>query len=487
VNLRNVYDKYSEATIVILVLLALYLISLDSYLLFHSIVEVASITVIAAVFLIAWNSRHYMKNSYLLFLGISFFFVSWIDFLHIISYKGMGIFPGNDANLPTQLWIAARYMQSISLFIAPLLMGKELNSRKISGIYFAVTCLIIAVIFQGYFPDCFIEGSGLTLFKVISEYIISLILLGSLILLRRYKDKFDSTVYNLLSASIVLTIFAELAFTFYIDVYGFSNLIGHYFKLLSFYLIYKAIVVTSLTKPYDLLYRELKMREYDLIKKKKSQEELLETLSLVNQILRHDILNDLSIVSLSVSNLKERMSEKEIDMSEKAVNHSLKLIHEMKDFESLMYVRELADIDLRSLVLEVVQEFPVKTRISGNCTVKADSGLHSVIGNIIQNAIVHGKASAIDISMNSKGDYCELKISDNGSGIPDKIKERVFDEGFKYGKNGHTGLGLYIAKRIVERYGEISLEDNVPSGVTFIIKFYRCNGDNGYEGKLCHK
>ncbi|MDK2826537.1 Signal transduction histidine kinase [Methanolobus vulcani] len=480
-NLQNVYEKYSETVIVILVLLALYRISLESYLLFHSIVEVASIVVIAAVFLIAWNSREYLKNSYLLFIAISFFFVSWIDFLHIISYKGMGIFPGNDANLPTQLWIAARYMQSISLLIAPLLMKKELNYRKVLVIYFAFTCLIFAVIYQGYFPDCYIEGSGLTQFKIISEYIISLILLASAILLHRNKDQFDSKVYSLIIASIILTIFAELAFTFYIDVYGFSNLMGHFFKLLSFYLIYKAIVVTSLARPYDLLYRELKVREYELIKKKEAQEDLLETLSLVNQILRHDVLNDLNIISLSIDNLKERMSEKELDLSEKAVKHSTKLIREMKDFESLMYIRELVTIDLRILALEVSQEFPVKINISGYCSVKADSGLHSVIGNIIQNAIIHGRADTIDLHMESKEDYCELRISDNGSGIPDKIKGRIFDEGFKYGRTGHTGLGLYIAKRIVERYGEISLEDNTPSGATFIIKFYDSNRDNGCE------
>nr|WP_321497606.1 MASE3 domain-containing protein [uncultured Methanolobus sp.] len=483
-KLQNIYGKYSETTIVILVLLALYMISLNSYLLFHSIVEVASIIVIAAVFLIAWNSRKYLKNSYLLFLGMSFFFVSWIDFLHIVSYKGMGVFPEYDVNLPTQLWIAARYMQSISLLIAPLLMGKEVNYRKVLAIYFVFTSLIIAIIFRGYFPDCFVEGSGLTTFKIVSEYIISLILVCSLVLLHSRQKEFDTDVYNLISASIVLTIFAELAFTFYIDVYGFSNLVGHYFKLLSFYLVYKAIVVTSLSRPYDLLYRELKMREYDLIKKKKAQEELLETLRLVNQILRHDILNDLNIVSLSIDNMKGRMSEKELDFSEKAVNHSTKLIREMKDFESLMYIRELVTIDLRMLAIEVAQEFPVKINISGYCSVKADSGLHSVIGNIVQNAVIHGKADNIDISMELKDNHCELRISDNGSGIPDMIKGRIFDEGFKYGKTGHTGLGLYIAKRIVERYGEIALEDNVPSGAIFIIKFYDNSRNNGDEASV---
>jgi signal transduction histidine kinase len=477
VDLRNLCESCFEVVIATLVLLALYITSLKSYLLFHSIAELIAIIVIVAVFLIAWNSKNYLKNSYLLFIGISFFFVAWIDFLHTITYKGMGVFPDSGSNLPTQLWIAARYMQSISLLIAPVLMRKKFNYRIILVIYFAITSLLIAIIFMGYFPDCYIEGSGLTLFKLVSEYIISLILLGSLVMLDRQKDEFDNKVYSLIMTSIVLTIFAELAFTFYIDVYGFSNLVGHFFKLLSFYLIYKAIVVTSLARPYDLLYRELKMREYDLIRKKENQDELLETLGLVNKILRHDILNDLNIISLSVENLKGRLDEKELDLSENAVEHSLKLIKEMREFEHLIHVRELVAIDLRLLALDVSQEFPVIVNVSGNCTVKADSGLHSVIGNIIQNAIMHGGAENIDIDISSDEEHCEVRISDDGCGIPDKIKERIFDEGFKHGKSGHTGLGLYIAKKIVERYGDISVEDNLPSGTTFIIRFYNNESD----------
>ncbi|WMW21124.1 MASE3 domain-containing protein [Methanolobus mangrovi] len=467
---RYLCERYSETLLVLLILACLYFVSLKSYLLFHSIVEVASVVVISAVFLIAWNSRNYIKNSYLLFLGISFLFVAGIDFLHIISYKGMCIFLGYDANLPTQLWIAARYMQSISLLIAPFMLGRALNVHKVFSIYFVVTSLLLTSIFTGYFPDCFIEGSGLTQFKIVSEYIISLFLLASLFMLHRHKAEFNYNVYRLLSVAIIFTIFSELSFTFYIDVYGFSNLIGHYFKLLSFYLVYKAIVVTGLMSPYDLLYRELKMKEYDLVKEKESQESLLETLGLVNKIIRHDILNDLNIIYLSVDNLKERMEERELDMSQKAVEHSLNLIKEMKEFESLTSLKGLSTLNLRQLILEAAQEFPVTINVVGNCSVKADTGLHSVVSNIIQNAIVHGKADRINITMQEKDNFCELRIADNGSGIPDRIKGRVFEEGFKYGESANTGLGLYIARKIVERYGEITLEDNVPSGVIFILK-----------------
>ncbi len=65
-------------------------------------------------FTIAWNSRRIMANNYFLFVGIASLYVGAIDLLHTLSYKGMGVFPGNNANLPTQFWVAARYLLSFS-------------------------------------------------------------------------------------------------------------------------------------------------------------------------------------------------------------------------------------------------------------------------------------------------------------------------------------------------------------------------------------
>ncbi|GAH88461.1 unnamed protein product, partial [marine sediment metagenome] len=78
------------------------------------------------------------------------------------------------------------------------------------------------------------------------------------------KEKFDRRVLQWLVISILLTIASELAFTFYISAYGLSNLIGHIFKIISFYFIYQAIIVTGLTKPQELLFRNLQESEEKL-------------------------------------------------------------------------------------------------------------------------------------------------------------------------------------------------------------------------------
>ena len=125
------------------------------------------------------------------------------------------------------------------------------------------------LVYWSVFPACFVEGAGLTRFKKVSEYVISIILFGAIILLFQKRRVLDQGVFRLLSISIALTIGSELAFTFYVSVYGFSNLIGHYFKIASFYLIYRALIETGLVKPYDFLFRNLKQSEENLLKSEK--------------------------------------------------------------------------------------------------------------------------------------------------------------------------------------------------------------------------
>ncbi|WP_035239415.1 response regulator [Desulfobacter vibrioformis] len=71
------------------------------------------------------------------------------------------------------------------------------------------------------------------------------------------RDRFDKTLFNWLQASILITIVSELLFTTYIGVYSTANMLGHYFKIVSFYCLYKALIETGLSQPYSLLYKGL--------------------------------------------------------------------------------------------------------------------------------------------------------------------------------------------------------------------------------------
>jgi PAS domain S-box-containing protein len=246
----------------LLFLFGLYLISLYNYLLFHGLAEIFSIVVACGIFMIAWNSREFLDNNYILLLGIAYPFIGAIDLVHTLGYKGMGVFKGGGTNLPCQLWIAARYMEGFTFLAAPFFLGRKLKIDSVFAGYIMTTALFLVSIFYGnIFPDCFVEGVGLTPFKKVSEYIICMILIAAVFLLFKNRKDFDSGVLQLLTVSIITTLASELAFTLYKDAYGISNLIGHFLKIISFYFIYKAIIETGLVKPYSLLFRNLKHEE----------------------------------------------------------------------------------------------------------------------------------------------------------------------------------------------------------------------------------
>jgi PAS domain S-box-containing protein len=240
----------------------LYYAHLQSFLLFHVLVEIFSVVVAFAIFMFAWNTRERLSNGSLVLLGAAYLWIGALDLLHTVSYKGMGVLPTSGANAATQLWIAARYLESGTLTVATFLAGRAIRMRRAVMVYAALFGLTVAAIFAWpVFPDCFIEGQGLTPFKKISEYAIAGLLLVGLANLSTKRKHFASGTYRLLMASILLTIASELLFTFYVSVYGFSNLVGHLCKLGSFWMIYKAIIETGLRAPYDLLFRELASSE----------------------------------------------------------------------------------------------------------------------------------------------------------------------------------------------------------------------------------
>lgn len=268
-----------------LFLAALYASSRNNYLLFHAVVEGISIVIAAGIFMLAWNARRFLESSYLLCIGISYGYVAGIDLLHTLAYKGMGVFPGSDPNLATQLWVAGRYLESVALLTAVFVATRRLNANRVASLYAAATLLLLVSILTGFFPDCFLEGSGLTPFKKFSEYFIATLLVTALAALHRQRRLFSETVFRWLSLAIALKVGSELAFTFYISVFGFSNLVGHYLRLLSFYLIYKAIIETGLISPYELLFRNLRRSEADLRAERDNLKKALDEIKTLKGIL----------------------------------------------------------------------------------------------------------------------------------------------------------------------------------------------------------
>jgi PAS domain S-box-containing protein len=215
---------------------------------------------------------------------------------------------------------------------------------------------------------------------------------------------------------------------------------------------------------------------HDITEHKRADEELKisrERLKTANSILRHDIANDVIVMKSALDIYRDEQDETMLDEIEKRVEKSLNTIKKQRDQEKFIDSHAALDeYDMEKVVHDVSKNFPdIKINVTGTGRAYADNAIYSVFENIISNAIKHGKTTKLDIDISSGEDYFEIRFTDYGIGIPDEMKDKIFDEGFQYGETGHTGIGLYIVQQTVEEYdGEVFVEDNKPNGAVFIIR-----------------
>jgi diguanylate cyclase (GGDEF)-like protein/PAS domain S-box-containing protein len=239
----------------LLLSLLLLLVSEYNFLLFHTLSELFAIMVAILVAVVAWHTYGFSRNHYLMLLGAGYFWIGIIDLLHTFTFKGMQLFPGATVDTGIQFWIVARFFEAMLLLIAPFFLAQRIN--KVSAIsFFGIgTIFAVIVIFKGHFPVTYIDGTGLTAFKVVSEYVIIALLLLSVIILSYRRALIERRVFALIVLSVVLTVAAELCFTLYISVYSAALIAGHLFKLFSFWLIFLAVVKTTLSEPFEIMAR----------------------------------------------------------------------------------------------------------------------------------------------------------------------------------------------------------------------------------------
>lgn len=222
----------------LLLFIELYVLSLSSFIHFHTIVESLSIVVALIIVGLAAKSRHLtprLEDSFS-FLVSLYLWVCLFDFAHMLTYKGMPLAEGLSANPPTQFWIGGRLLEAagLALFFHIHFSYRWRGWENKVLATLAVLVLLSIAPFSIY-PDAYIEGVGLTDFKIYAELVvIALILVAAsgLYLHRKHYNRKQRVYFGL---AFLFTIMAELFFTQYVGVYDQANAIGHVFRLASYY------------------------------------------------------------------------------------------------------------------------------------------------------------------------------------------------------------------------------------------------------------
>ena len=480
-----------------LVLAGLFITSFYNFLLFHSLAEIFSVAVAFALFMLAWNARRYMENDFLFLIALGFAAAGALDLMHTLSYTGMNVLKIDNTYPAVQLWIAARYIQAITLVLTPFFIGKRLNVPLAVAVYITTVCLALGLIFfWPVFPVCFIEGQGLTPFKKISEYIICMILATAILFFRQKQSTIQRTVLRFLIGSIVLTILSELVFTFYISMYGFSNIIGHFLKIIAFYLIYRAIVVTGLTKPYDLLFHKLQKSRMALVENEKhliDAREMAEAASLIKSDFLANMSHELRTPLNAIIGFSEILGQKTfgelnakqaryIDNILTSGRHLLGLINDILDLSKVEAGKleiELSRINIKGLLencLIMIKEKAMKTGIKlaltvekelSSLVVEADERkLKQIMFNLLSNAVKFTpKGGKICVAAELISNFDEnIFCKDAGENIPRKnAGENISRKGAKAQSksNDVQSTNNNIQSSIVNiQYIRVSVTDN---------------------------
>ncbi len=344
-NIKRELHIKNFSLVFILFLLSYYVNTKNSHL-FHTLAELFSIFVALGMFDVARNTYKFQKCNYFTLIGVGYGAVAVMDLFHALSISGLGILSFGSPNVTAQFWIAGRYIEAITILLAIIAIKKDkiVSFNPMVTIYSIVTGLaFINIVYEGNFPVLFSAGR-ITQHKYLCEYIIISLFILSLVMLWRIRDKKrlgpDNHAYMLLS--IALTIVSEAFIIIYSNPHDIMFVTSHIFKVLSFYLMYKALLATNLVKPYEalaaavtMLNHKKHMLESEINERQKLEEKLLQ-----NESVLFGILNSTTdgILVKSKSNqvlytntrffrmfeMKENAAkEEEINLSDIAIHHFL--------------------------------------------------------------------------------------------------------------------------------------------------------------------
>ncbi|EQA43445.1 histidine kinase [Leptospira broomii serovar Hurstbridge str. 5399] len=468
----------------------------SSYLLFHNITEFFSIVVSLSIFGVCWFTYERSKDDHALFLGTSFLAIGVLDFMHTLAYSGMSdLVTPNSANKSTQFWIAARFFNASVFLVSAFIYSKKSlpwltkSNLLLFCICFTGTIFVAIIFFPSYLPATFVEGVGLTQFKKVSEYVIILILCLSMIAYwRRWILTRESEILYYLAA-FILCIFGESVLSVYHSVFDEYNVLGHIYKVLAFYLIYKGTFVASVIRPYDQVAEANVKLQEKILEHELAEEKILQSLREKETLIRelyHRTKNTLQIVrSMIVLQAADYPTNEDLQLVVKKTEdriQAISLVHQMlyatQDLSRISvneYINQLFSLVVDSFALPK-GKVTLKTEIEDrffliDTIIPIGLILNELITNSLKYAFPGDRNGIIHISL-AKGDSLQnflLRYSDNGIGFPDDFDFR----------NQYT-LGL----KLIYGIGELQMQGRVvinnDKGFNFLLEF----PDNLYKARV---
>jgi len=194
----------------------------------------------------------------------------------------------------------------------------------------------------------------------------------------------------------------------------------------------------------------------------------------IGTMLRHDLLNKLTVAQGGLELFDRSSDMKFLAITRRNLEACGEIVGRISTLEKAAGNAALTPLDVGSIARNIManhQGLGIGLEVRGRGIVMADAALHNVLDNLVSNAIRHASPSYVHVDIEENPDTVLIRISDDGVGIPLEARGSLFQEGFKFGPKGNTGLGLFIVSRLVQKYGgRIWLDESVSVGTVFCIE-----------------
>jgi PAS domain S-box-containing protein len=237
---------------------AYFVMTPQNFLPLHTLLEFFSVMVAFMIFGVTWHSLSPNRPANITLLSGAMLASGLLDFGHTLSYKGMPDFvTPSSPEKGIAFWLAARFTVALALCITSFMSTTPLPKPQIRYQLLLGLCLYtlliywVVLFYPMIMPRTFIEGQGLTGFKVACEWgIITLLCVAA----GRFKRQaYHSDTHNLKSyffAAALIFVMSELFFTQYKSTSDAFNVLGHLYKILGYFFLYQAVFVTTIQTPY---------------------------------------------------------------------------------------------------------------------------------------------------------------------------------------------------------------------------------------------
>lgn len=260
----------------IMILIGLVMLRNVNYYVFHSLAETFSCFIAMGILIVSIHTNRISKNSFFMFLGIGYVFILIMDLFHTYSYGDLMMLSNDVYDMDTKFWIVSRGIELVTLLISFVFLFKKdvrTNNYVIFIVYFVFAGFIIydIVYLQLFIPVMRTPEDGITNAKIYAEYIIAFGFFICCLIVFLARKNMDRSLFVMIEAALVCKVISELFFTLYGDVTDIYNMLGHIFKVGSYYFTYMGIIVNGLERPFEMININLNMADAAVIEKEKQK------------------------------------------------------------------------------------------------------------------------------------------------------------------------------------------------------------------------